>query len=493
MLSTLNQPQREPNHFFICYYAPPAKLSTQRLLHVTSTAFSSLPLSPDFLSNLQSLDYQEMTEIQAQSLPDILIGKDLLAQAETGSGKTAAFAIGLLHKLEVRTYQTQSLVLCPTRELAEQVSNEIRRLARAIPNTKLLTLCGGKPMAPQLTSLEQAPHIVVGTPGRILKHLEKETLKLDGLKILVLDEADRMLDMGFHDDIMRVIKTVPRKRQTLLFSATYPDEIKKISDAIQIEPADVRIVTVHDNKKIKQVFYEIKKGERTKTLVALLHHYRPGSSLVFCNRKQQCQELADELWQQGFHALALHGDLEQRERDQVLAQFANKSSSILIATDVASRGLDIKDLEAVINFEISPDPEIYIHRIGRTGRAGNKGLALSLFMASEAPRVNTIEEYLNSPVRVDKTSSLKMRENFRLSPPMVTLCINAGRRDKIRAGDILGALTANTDLPGKQIGKIDIFDILAYVAVERPIAKQALKILSQGKIKGRRYKVRKLR
>ena len=434
-----------------------------------------------------------MTEIQAQSLPAILIGKDLLAQAKTGSGKTAAFAIGLLHKLEVQTYQTQSLVLCPTRELAEQVSNEIRRLARAIPNTKLLTLCGGKPMAPQLTSLEQAPHIVVGTPGRILKHLDKQTLKLDGLKMLVLDEADRMLDMGFYDDIMRVIKMVPRKRQTLLFSATYPDEIKKISDVIQIEPADVRIEAVHDNKKIKQVFYEINKGERTKTLVALLHHYRPESSLVFCNRKQQCQELADDLWQQGFHALALHGDLEQRERDQVLAQFANKSCSILIATDVASRGLDIKDLEVVINFEISPDPEIYIHRIGRTGRVNNKGLALSLFMTSEAPKVNTIEEYLNSPVRVDKTSTLKMRENFRLSPPMVTLCINAGRRDKIRAGDILGALTANTDLPGKQIGKIDIFDILAYVAVERPIAKQALKILSQGKIKGRRYRTRKLR
>lgn len=311
--------------------------------------------------------------------------------------------------------------------------------------------------------------------------------------MLVLDEADRMLDMGFHDDIMRVIKMMPRKRQTLLFSATYPDEIKKISDAIQIEPADVRIKTVHDNKKIKQVFYEIKKGERTKTLLALLHHYRPESSLVFCNRKQQCQELADDLWQQGFHALALHGDLEQRERDQVLAQFANKSSSILIATDVASRGLHIKDLEAVINFELSPDPEIYIHRIGRTGRAGSEGLALSMFTASEAPKVNAIEEYLDNPVNIDKTSSLKMREDFKLSPPMVTLCINAGRRDKIRAGDILGALTANTDLPGKQIGKIDIFDILAYVAVERPIAKQALKILSQGKIKGRRYKVRKLR
>jgi len=460
---------------------------------VTTKAFSTLPLDPEFLANLQSLEYTEMTPIQAQSLPDILKGKDLLAQAKTGSGKTAAFAIGLLQQLKVQTYQTQSLVLCPTRELAEQVSNEIRRLARSIPNTKLLTLCGGKPMAPQLASLERAPHIVVGTPGRILKHLEKETLKLDGLNVLVLDEADRMLDMGFHDDIMRVIKMVPHQRQTLLFSATYPDQIQKISNAIQKNPIDVRIEAVHDNKKIKQVFYEIERGERSKTLVSLLHHYQPESSLVFCNRKQQCQELAEELLQQDFHALALHGDLEQRERDQVLTQFANKSSSLLIATDVAARGLDIKDLEAVINFELSPDPEIHIHRIGRTGRADKEGLALSLFMASEAPKVNNIEEYLGNPVTVANTSTLITRENFKLYPPMVTLCINGGRREKIRAGDILGALTANTDLSGNQIGKIDIFDIIAYVAVEQAIAKQALEILTEGKIKGRRFRVRRLR
>ena len=434
-----------------------------------------------------------MTPIQAQSLPDILKGKDLLAQAKTGSGKTAAFGIGLLDKLEVRTYQTQALVLCPTRELADQVSNEIRRLARAIPNTKILTLCGGKPMAPQLASLEHDPHIVVGTPGRILKHLGKETLKLDRLNTLVLDEADRMLDMGFHEDIMRIIDMTPHQRQTLLFSATYPEEIKDISHAIQTDPVDVRVESLHGNNQIKQVFYEIQKSERTKTLVALLQHYRPESSLVFCNRKQQCQELADALWQQGFHALALHGDLEQRDRDQVLLQFANKSSSILVATDVAARGLDIKDLQAVINFELSPDPEVHIHRIGRTGRAGNEGLALSLFMASETPKVIRIEEYQDSPARIDKPSSLESRENFRLSPPMVTLCINGGRKNKIHAGDILGALTANTNLPGKQIGKIDVFDILAYVAVERPIAKQALKILSGGKIKGRKFKVRKLR
>ena len=434
-----------------------------------------------------------MTPIQAQSLPAILKGRDLLAQAKTGSGKTAAFAIGILHKLEVKTYRTQALVLCPTRELADQVSKELRLLARAIPNTNILTLCGGKPMGPQLASLERNPHIVVGTPGRVLKHLGKGTLKPDALNMLVLDEADRMLDMGFHDDIMSIIEMTPRQRQTLLFSATYPDEIKEISHAIQIDPVDIRVESLHDNKQIEQIFYEIQKGERTKTLVALLQHYRPESSVVFCNRKQQCQELAEELWQQGFHAQALHGDLEQRERDQVLVQFANKSSSVLIATDVAARGLDIKDLEAVINFELSPDPEIHIHRIGRTGRAGNAGLALSLFMASEAKKVTAIEDFQNSPVRMDKTGSLKTREDFRLSPPMVTLRISGGRKNKVRAGDILGALTANTNLPGKQIGKIDISDYHAHVAVERPVAKQALKILAEGKIKGRRFKVRKLR
>jgi ATP-independent RNA helicase DbpA len=457
------------------------------------TAFSSLPLTPELLANIQSLDYQVMTSIQAQSLPAILKGKDILAQAKTGSGKTAAFAIGVLHNLETRTYQTQALVLCPTRELADQVSKEFRLLARAIPNTNILTLCGGKPMGPQLASLERNPHIVVGTPGRVLKHLEKGTLQLDGLKTLVLDEADRMLDMGFHEDIMRIIDMTPRQRQTLLFSATYPDEIKEISDAIQSNPVDIRVESLHDNKKIQQIFYEIEKGARTRTLVSLLQNYRPESSLVFCNRKNQCKELAEELWQQGFHALALHGDLEQYERDQVLVQFSNKSSSILVATDVAARGLDVKDLQAVINFELSPDPEIHIHRIGRTGRAGKEGLALSLFMASEAKKVNAIEAFQNSPVRIEKPTSLKTRENFRLSPPMVTLSINGGRKNKVRAGDILGALTANTDLPAKQIGKIDIFDNLAYVAVERPIAKQALKILTEGKIKGRKFRARKLR
>jgi ATP-independent RNA helicase DbpA len=458
---------------------------------VSTTAFTSLDLSPEFLANIESLDYRSMTAVQAQSLPAILIGRDLLAQAKTGSGKTAAFAIGLLNRLEVQNYRTQALVLCPTRELADQVSNEIRRLARAIPNTKILTLCGGKPMGPQLASLQRSPHIVVGTPGRVLKHLDKNTLKLDRLKTLVLDEADRMLDMGFLEDILRIIDMTPRKRQTLLFSATFADEIKAISKNIQQDPVDIRVETLHDNKVINQVFYEIQNDQRSKTLVAVLQHYQPESSVVFCNRKQQCQELADELIQSGFHALALHGDLEQFERDQVLVRFSNKSSSILIATDVAARGLDIKDLEAVINYELTPDPEIYIHRIGRTGRAGKEGLAISLFTASEKFRLKAIEDFQNSPVRIEQTTSLEARKNSKLCPPMVTLCINGGRKEKLRAGDILGALTANTDLPGKKIGKINIFDKLAYVAVDQSIARQALKILSEGKIKGRMFKVRK--
>ena len=458
---------------------------------MASTEFSSLPLSAEFLANLKSLDFKTMTPVQAQCLPAVLKGQDIQAQAKTGSGKTAAFGIGLLQEINAKQFQTQSLILCPTRELADQVSKELRRLARPITNVKILTLCGGKPIGPQYASLEFKPHIVVGTPGRVLKHLQKGTLKLHQLKTLVLDEADRMLDMGFHEDIMLIIDKMPTKRQTMLFSATLPDEIKHISQAIQNNPVDIKLDNQHDNNKIKQIFYEIQKGERLQTLLAILAHHRPESSVIFCNRKQQCQELADQLWGEGFHALALHGDLEQQERDQVLVQFSNKSSSILIATDVAARGLDIKDLSAVINFELTPDPEVHTHRIGRTGRAGKEGLALSLFMPSEVKKLNAIEEFQKSTVKIEPASSLKPRENYKLSPPMVTISINGGRKNKVRAGDLLGALTANTNLQGKQIGKIDIFDNLAYVAVERPAAKQAFKILSEGKIKGKKFRVRK--
>ncbi|VAW59198.1 ATP-dependent 23S rRNA helicase DbpA, partial [hydrothermal vent metagenome] len=250
--------------------------------------------------------------------------------------------------------------------------------------------------------------------------------------------------------------------------------------------------SLHNNDNLKQVFYEISQSSRNSTLIKLIQHYNPQSSVVFCNRKQQCKDLAEALWEQGFHAIALHGDLEQKERNQKLVQFSNRSSSILIATDVAARGLDIKEIHAVINYELSADPEIHIHRIGRTGRAGNEGLALSLFTPSEAGKVNAIEDYQKQAVHIENASSLTLQDNFKLKPEMTTLCISAGRKDKIRPGDILGALTATGKLKGPQIGKIDIFDKLAYVAIKQACAKLALKILSEGKIKGRQRRVRKL-
>jgi ATP-dependent RNA helicase DbpA len=458
---------------------------------MTSTAFSELPLSPDFLANLESLDYKAMTPIQAASLPVIMDGKDVKAQAKTGSGKTAAFGIGLLQKIKPEQFHTQALVICPTRELADQVSKELRRLARSVHNIKILTLCGGTPIGPQFGSLEFPPHIAVGTPGRLLKHCGKGTLKLDRVQTLVLDEADRMLDMGFSEDILTIINYTPSQRQTLLFSATYPKEILKISASVQREPVDIQVESLHDNSVISQLFYEVPKGDKTKALVNLLQQHRPESCAVFCGRKQQCQDLADDLKHQGLQALALHGDLEQKDRDLVLVQFANKSIPILIATDVAARGLDIKDLSAVINYELSPDPEIYIHRIGRTGRAGKEGLALSLFHTSEAPKVGAIEKHLQQPLHFADVPATS-EEKKTLTAAMVTLCINSGRKEKLRPGDILGALTANKSLPGSAIGKIDIFDKVSYVAVTKEDAKVALKILKEGKIKGRNMLVRKL-
>jgi len=457
-----------------------------------NSAFSSLPLSPEMLANLDSLGFSTMTPIQAQALPEVLAGRDLLAQAQTGSGKTAAFGIGLLTRLNPRFFGVQALVLCPTRELADQVSKELRRLARAIPNIKLVTLVGGMPMGPQLGSLEHGAHIVVGTPGRVLKHLGKGSLDLSQVQSFVLDEADRMLDMGFADEIDALIAALPVKRQTLLFSATYPEAIEEMSAHVLKDPVEVRVEAQAKGSHIKQVFYEVNKGQRNKVLVSLLVLYRPASTIIFCNTKQQTQELADELAGLGFFARALHGDLEQRERDRVLAQFANRSTAILVATDVAARGIDIKELDAVINYELSRDPEVHVHRIGRTGRAGEKGLALSLYLDSEAYRVNAIEEYMGETVQYGTVKLVEDLSGLNLKPAMVTLQIDAGRKDKLRPGDILGALTGEGGIPGKQVGKIDLFDRMAYVAVERPVARQALAVLNEGKIKGRRYKARRL-
>ena len=456
----------------------------------TATAFATLPLSAAMLANLDTLGYARMTPIQAQSLPVILRGQDLIAQAKTGSGKTAAFGIGLLNPINPRYFGCQALVLCPTRELADQVAKELRRLARAEDNIKILTLCGGVSLGPQIASLEHGAHIIVGTPGRVQQHLDKGTLVLDGLNTLVLDEADRMLDMGFFDAIAQIIDRTPSRRQTLLFSATYPAGIEQLAARFMRQPQQVKVESLHTDSQIEQSFIEIDPQHRLEAVTRVLGHYRPQSCVAFCFTKQQCDDLVQHLKSKGIVAEALHGDLEQRDRDQVLTLFANRSSSVLVATDVAARGLDIDGLDLVINVELARDAEIHVHRVGRTGRAGEKGVAVSLVAPAEGHRAQAIEALQKHPLRWEQMNSLKDKGGEPLLPPMSTLCIGAGRKDKLRPGDILGALTGDAGIPGKQVGKIAIFDFQAFVAVERGVVRQALSRLSSGKIKGRSLRVR---
>jgi len=444
------------------------------------------------LANLEQLGYHSMTPVQAATLPIALAGRDLIAQAKTGSGKTAAFALALLARLDPRRLDVQSLVLCPTRELADQVTQELRRLARSQENTKILTLCGGATMRPQLASLQHGAHIVVGTPGRIIDHLERGSLALASLNTLVLDEADRMLDMGFFDDIAAVARHCPPQRQTLLFSATYPDGIARLSAQFLRQPEHVRLESQHDAGKIRQRFYEVKEEQRLHAVGLLLDHFRPASTLAFCNTKQQCRDLVAVLSAQGVQALALHGDLEQRDRDQVLLQFANRSCSVLVATDVAARGLDVEQLEAVVNVDISPDPEVHIHRIGRTGRADQAGWALSLATLDEMPSVAKIDQLQDRESEWHPLSELTPSGAGPLVPPMVTLQILGGRKEKIRPGDVLGALTGDAGLAAAQIGKINVTEFSTYVAVERGIAKEALRKLDGGRVKGKKIKARSL-
>ncbi len=455
--------------------------------------FASLPLSEALLAGLAALDYQRMTPVQEKSLPPILAGRDVIGQSKTGSGKTAAFGLGLLMRLDAAEFCIQSLILCPTRELANQVSNEIRRLASQVGNVKILTLCGGTPFRHQADSLAHGAHIIVGTPGRIEDHLRKKTLDLDHLAVLVLDEADRMLDMGFQDSLERIVKELPAERQTLLFSATYPAEIQSIATRVMQQPELVRVAATHDAETISQQFFTLPPdADRAAALRLLLTVFKPSSALVFCNTRRDTDEVTASLSGHGFAALALHGDMLQRDRDQTLVRFANGSARILVATDVAARGLDIDSLDAVFNYHIANDAEAHLHRIGRTGRAGSKGSAYSLVGSEDVRKLAIVEELLGQPVT---PQPLPPPPQGQTKPPdavMATILIDAGKKQKIRAGDILGALTGEGGIAGGDVGKIDIFDQRAFVAVRSDAARAALKKLREGKLKGRSHRARLL-
>ena len=459
----------------------------------SSDGFGALRLSSASLNNLEQLGYTRMTPIQAASLPLTLAGHDLIAQASTGSGKTAAFGLPLVERLAstgLPGAPVQALVLCPTRELADQVTQEIRRLARSRPNVKVVTLCGGVALRGQMQSLEHGADIVVGTPGRILDHLERGSLNLATVNTLVLDEADRMLDMGFFDDIAKVVRQCAQERQTLLFSATYPEGIAKLAAQFMRSPQTVKVETLHSAHKIRQIFVEVGETERLHGVSQLLAHFRPERTLAFCNTRQQCRDLVEVLQAQGYVALALYGELEQRERDQVLVQFANRSCSVLVATDVAARGLDVQGLDAVVNVDVTPDPQVHIHRIGRTGRGDAEGLAVTLASLDEMGRVGRIEQLQGRESQWQALESFTPAPGGLLRPPMRTLQIVGGRKEKIRPGDVMGALAGECGLTREQVGKINVNEFSTYVAVLAELAQNVCVQLSKGKIKGKSVKVR---
>jgi ATP-independent RNA helicase DbpA len=450
--------------------------------------FSTLPLIEPLQRGLKEVSYVEMTPVQAASLPAILAGRDVVAEARTGSGKTAAFALGLLAALDAASVKLQGLVLCPTRELADQVSREIRRLARFIPNIKVLSLCGGVPLRPHLASLSHEPHIVVGTPGRILELLQKNALPLKAIRVLVLDEADRMLDMGFADDLRSIIAATPGQRQTLMFSATIPQSIRKISRELQRDPLDITVPDQLDQTTIEQTFFTVEELQKNAALEALLLQHRPESAVVFCNTRQDVRAVAAALDARGFAVLALHGELDQRAREEMLVRFINRSCTVLVASDVAARGLDIAGLSMVVNFDIAADADTHLHRIGRTGRAGRRGVALSLCLPRESNRTNLIEDQLGEPLQWGKLPSRS--DSAPLHAAFVTIAVDAGRQHKLRPGDLLGALTGEAGLPSTAVGKIDVFATRTYVAIAREWHDKALRSLRAGKIKGRTFRIR---
>ncbi len=461
------------------------------------TDFSALPLSPSLLAVVAELGFQKMTPIQAETMPALLEGKDLVGQSRTGSGKTAAFALPILQRIAPETRELSALVLCPTRELSAQVAREIRRLGRRHAGLSVLVLAGGEPLGRQKGALEKGVHIAVGTPGRVLDHLRRRTLRVHAVATVVLDEADRMLDMGFQDDMEKILKALPPDRQTVFFSATYPSSIEALCAKHQKDPVFVKIeAEPEEAKEITQLVIKAETEQKISALRWVLATYPHESALVFANLKVTVAEIAKTLGEMGVAADSLHGDLEQYDRDRVMAKFRNASTRVLVATDVAARGIDIADLDLVVNFDLPSAPDIYVHRIGRTGRAGKTGLAVSLRTGREDGKVAAIEQFTGHPLTVTEREIVPRGEKAAQSKTlerdakMVTLRISGGRKAKLRPGDILGALTGEAGgLDASNVGKIEIHDHFAYVAVSKSVGQAAQQSLSSGRIKGRKFQV----
>jgi len=444
--------------------------------------FSTISTIPkELLETLSQLQFSDMTKIQEEAIPPILEKKDILAQSKTGSGKTIAFGLPIIMNIDTSSYKPQSIIITPTRELAEQIAVELRKISSYKSNLKILTLYGGVPLRAQANSIAKGVHILIGTPGRIQDHLAKETLTLENIKTLVLDEADRMLDMGFYDEIVKIGSNMPRNKQTLLFSATFPDKIEKLAKALLKNPIVIKVDTQQEVNKIDEIMYET--SDKFKTLCAIIQSYKPKSLLVFCNTKIEVGALTDKLSRLGHSTIDIHGDLDQKERNESVIAFSNDSKRIMVATDVASRGLDIKGIALVVNYDLPFDKEVYTHRIGRTGRAEATGIALSLYAPTDSEKCS----YITSQAKKSSMKELRVDSTFRMVSDFDTLCLNGGKKTKLRAGDILGTFCKEIGIENKMIGKITITDTKSYIALHHTVIEKVYKALKSVKIKKKKY------
>lgn len=522
--------------------------------------FEEMNLSAEICKAVLDMGFEEATPIQSQAISVIMEGKDVIGQSQTGTGKTAAFGIPCLEMIDPTNRHLQSVILCPTRELAIQVSEEFRKLLKYRDNIRVLPIYGGQPIDRQITALKKGAQVIIGTPGRVMDHMRRRTLKMETVKYVVLDEADEMLDMGFREDIETILVKMPEDRQTVMFSATLSPEILSLTKRFLTEPEFIKIVRKELTvPNIEQHYFDVKERLKPDALSRLIDVYNPKLAMVFCNTKRRVDEVVELLQGRGYFAEGLHGDLKQSQRDKVMQKFRNGTIEVLVATDVAARGIDVDDIDIVFNYDVPQDEEYYVHRIGRTGRAGRQGKAFTFCVGKEIYKLRDIMRYTKTKILQQKLPTLSDIEELKTNvfmekikglmdeghlskytnlveklieedytamdiagallkhnlvelhtdnmeamddinfndtavyggsnENMVRLFINAGKKNKIRAKDVVGAIAGETGVPGKVLGSIDLFDDYTFVDVPSEYAKDVIYGMRNSKIKGKKVNI----
>lgn len=527
-------------------------------INMENLKFEEMNLSYDIVRAVKDMGFEEATPIQSQAISVIMEGKDIIGQSQTGTGKTAAFGLPCLEMLDPDNKGLQALILCPTRELAIQVSEEFRKFLKYKENIKVLPIYGGQPIDRQITALKKGIQVIIGTPGRVMDHMRRHTIKMNSVKYVVLDEADEMLDMGFRDDIETIMLKVPEERQTVMFSATMSQDILDLSRRYMTNPEYIKItrkeLTV---PSIEQAYFDVKEKTKPDALCRIIDMYNPKLSIVFCNTKKRVDEVVEQLQGRGYFAEALHGDLKQPQRDKVMQKFRNGTIEILVATDVAARGIDVDDVDIVFNYDVPQDDEYYVHRIGRTGRAGRSGKAFTFCVGKEIYKLRDIMRYTKTKIIQKKLPTLSDIEEIKTAnflervkevidegalgkyidmvdnmvneddvaatdiaaallklslsdlissdiddininhselygdagDDIIRLFVNAGKKNKIRAKDIVGAFAGEAGIPGKSIGHVDIYDDYTFVDVPAEYAKDIIVAMKNNKIKGKKVNI----